>query len=344
MQKPSRVTIKDVALRAGTSAATVSYVLNDVKGRYISPEMRKNVEDAAREMGYVKSLAASRLKGKKMGVVAFLTPQFDNEFFLDIFFAIEQIASQKGYILSVCNTFDDPNYEKTVIQRMNQLWIDACWVIPTHAGMENITYLKDHGIPFVSIERPLVGLDDYDFISSDNFDAAYQMTKHLIEKGHKRIALAYWETRISNLDERLLGYKKALEDHNIPFDELLVKRTENIDLSDGARITEEILAEKSATAIFYSQYVLAEGGVKYLREQNISIPDDISIAVMGGPKWVELSDVKFTHILQPGTAIGERVAEIMFDKLEGNETVYVQEKLLCKLSEGNSVKDLTAVR
>ena len=345
MQK-KRVTIKDIALHAGTSIATVSYVLNNSKDRYIAAEMRKTVKAAAEELGYVKSVAASSLKGKKMGVIAFLTPQFDNHFFLEIFFAVEKEATRKGYVLSVCNTFDDPVYERTIIERMNRLWIDAYIIIPTHRGAENTAYLRTHGIPFVSAERSLDGADDYDFISSDNFGAAYDMTAHLISKGHKRIALAYWDSLISNLNERFAGYKKALADHGLPFDESLIKqtalinRTERLTHAEGARITEEVLQDPTVTAIFYSQYVLAEGGIKYMRKHKIQIPERISVGVLGGPKWVEMPEVSFAHVLQPGTLIGEKAAGVIFARLDGDSSEYIQEKLTCTLCAGDSIRDL----
>ena len=340
MQKVKRTTIKDVALRAGTSIATVSYVLNNSKNRYITSEMRKAVEDAARELGYVKSAVASGLKGKGMGVIAFLTPQFDNHFFLDIFFAIEKVANRKGYVLSVCNTFDDPTYERIVIERMQQLWVDAYVIIPTHKGLENTEYIRTHNIPYVAVERPMDGLSSYNFVSSDNFQASYDMTAHFIKKGHKRIALVYWDTQISNLHERLDGYKQALEDNNLPFDESLVKITPDITHDDGIRITEEIVQDTSVTAIFYSQYILAEGGIKFLRKAKIAIPDQVSIGVLGGPKWVEMSEISFAHMLQPGTAVGNKAAEVIFAELEGSYIGNVQEKLVNELHAGNSIKDL----
>lgn len=340
MQKVKRTTIKDVALRAGTSIATVSYVLNNSKNRYITAEMRKAVEDAARELGYVKSAVASGLKGKGMGVIAFLTPQFDNHFFLDVFFAIEKVANSKGYVLSVCNTFDDPVYEKIVIERMQQLWVDAYVIIPTHKGTENTEYIRAHNIPYVAVERPLDGLDGYNFISSDNFQASYDMTTHFINKGHKRIALVYWDTPITNLYERLDGYRQAMLDNNLPFDEDLVKVTLGITHDDGVRVTKEILEDESITAIFYSQYILAEGGIKFLHKSKIAVPEQISVGVLGGPKWVEMSEKSIAHMLQPGAAVGNKAAGIIFAELEGLQCRNIQEKLVSELNAGNSIKDL----
>ena len=87
-------TLKDVAERAGTTAATVSYVLNGSKKRYISEDMRRRVEEAARELNYVKSSAASSLKGKKRKIIAVLVPQFENQFFTQLILGVERVADQ----------------------------------------------------------------------------------------------------------------------------------------------------------------------------------------------------------------------------------------------------------
>ncbi|MCD8171163.1 MAG: LacI family transcriptional regulator, partial [Clostridiales bacterium] len=98
-------TLKDVAERAGTTAATVSYILNGSTKRYVSEDMRRRVEAAAKELNYVKSSAASSLKGKKRKIIAVLVPQFANQMFTELVLGVERVADRYGYILSICNTF-----------------------------------------------------------------------------------------------------------------------------------------------------------------------------------------------------------------------------------------------
>jgi DNA-binding LacI/PurR family transcriptional regulator len=93
--------------------------------------------------------------------------------------------------------------------------------------------------------------------------------------------------------------------------------------------------------VFYSQYVLAEGGVKFLRQSRIQIPERISVCLLGGPKWVEMSEIRFAHILQPGAAMGQKAADIVFAKLENNSAGHIQEKIESELHVGDSIKDLT---
>ena len=117
-------TLKDVAERAGTTAATVSYILNGSTKRYVSEDMRRRVEAAAKELNYVKSSAASSLKGKKRKIIAVLVPQFANQMFTELVLGVERVADRYGYILSICNTFDDPQRELEIRRMQAQRgWI-----------------------------------------------------------------------------------------------------------------------------------------------------------------------------------------------------------------------------
>jgi len=340
--RAKRTTIKDVAKLAGTSVATVSYVFGNAQNRYITREMRERVVDAARELGYVKNSLASGLKGKNIGIIAVLTPQFENHFFVSIIGAIESIANEKGYVLSTCNTFDDPGRERDLIERMLKLNVDGYLIIPTHLGAENTEQIRAYGIPCVSIERPLDEVTEYDFISSDNFHSTYQLTNEIVARGHKRIALAYWDTPISNLKERLYGYKQSLADAGLDFDPDLVLSA-SITHQEGARVTTRILSDPTITATLYGHYLLAEGGIKYMREEEISIPERMSVALVGRPKWLEMSEMQFAHVSQPSVEIGRVAAEILFDKLQtGNrqKTAGIHKKIPGIVRLGQSIKSL----
>lgn len=127
-------TLKDVAERAGTTAATVSYILNGSTKRYVSEDMRRRVEAAAKELNYVKSSAASSLKGKKRKIIAVLVPQFANQMFTELVLGVERVADRYGYILSICNTFDDPQRELEIIRRMQAQRVDGYIITPSRDG------------------------------------------------------------------------------------------------------------------------------------------------------------------------------------------------------------------
>ena len=162
-------TLKDVAKLAGTTASTVSYVLSGKEGRYISQDMRQRVMKAVEQTGYVKSSAASSLKGKKRGIIAVLVPQFSNQYFTRMILAIEAEVEKEEYILTICNTFDDPKRENNIINRMLQHRVDGYILIPTVQGCENTRKLRKMDVPMVITDRPLETETDYDFVTTDNY-------------------------------------------------------------------------------------------------------------------------------------------------------------------------------
>ena len=337
-------TIKDIAELAGTTAATVSYVLNGTGNRYISDKLRERVKEAASSLNYIKSSAASSLKGKKTNVIAVLSPQYENHFFASIFAAIERTAAEQGYVLTTLNTFDDPQRELKALDNMLRLRVDGFVIIPTIGGGNNTESIRSHNVPCVVVERPLVGIADgkYDFISSDNLGASYTLTRHSLEHGHKRIALAYWESEIVsnifNLRDRRQGYVNAMQEQGL-YDPRLVFEGD-ITRAEGERITEAIIKDKSITSIVYAHYILAEGGIQYLRKNRLRVPDDISISILGAPAWMDMVETDFTHIIQPGERLGREAVEILCARINGDDGKKVVITIQPTLHIGKSVNKI----
>ena len=338
-------TIKDVAEMAQTSTATVSYILNGISSkRYISDELRQRVVHAAKTLGYVKFGAASSLKGKNTDVIAVLSPQYENHFFAGIFSAVERAAYEQGYVLAVLNTFDDTEREKKAINQMIQLRVDGFLIIPTIEGGNNTASVREHNVPCVSVERPLVGVEDgaYDFVASDNFGAVYSLTKHSLELGHKRIALACWDSEITrliyNLEDRRKGYIRAMQEQGL-YDSGLIHAGE-ITWEEGARLTSQILEDKTVTSIVYGHYTLAEGGIQYMKKKKIKVPRDVSVSLLGSPKWAEITDVDYTRVIQPSESLGSESVEILLSRINGNASDNITKIFSTKLHVGESVASL----
>ena len=172
------VTLKDVAEKAGTTVGTVSYVLNNKKGRYISDDLRQRVLVAASELNYIKCNGASSLKGMDRKLIGILIPQFENQFFTRICLAAEEVFVQHGYDLIICDTFDEPGREKAIIHRLLSQRVDGIIITPTVDGAENTKIARDVGMNMVVVDRPLEGLEglpitmDADLRADDTSGAA----------------------------------------------------------------------------------------------------------------------------------------------------------------------------
>ncbi|WP_101909324.1 LacI family DNA-binding transcriptional regulator [Marasmitruncus massiliensis] len=334
-------TLKDVAKRAGTTAATVSYVLNNSKKRYISEEMRRRVEEAARDLHYVKSSAASSLRGKKRKIIAVLVPQFQNQLFTQIMLSIENVADSFGYILSICNTFDDPEREAEIIDRMQAQRVDGYIITPTARGGENTRQIRQMGVPLVVVDRSLDIDEEYFWVSSQNYESIQLAMDQFLQCGHRRIAYIGWNADFGGLQMRQKAYRDALEAAGIPEEDGIIYNGQFTE-EDGARLTEQALREHpDATALLYAYNIQARGGVQYLAKNHILPGKDISVIIVGSPDWARTGSNDFTCVDLGGIGLGRMAAEMLFRIIESEKPIRPHTRIQsCSLMEGSSVYKL----
>ncbi len=334
-------TLKDVAKLAGTTAATVSYVLSEKEGRYISQDMRARVLKAVEETGYVKSSAASSLKGKKRGIIAVLVPQFSNQFFTRMILAIEAEVEKEGYVLSICNTFDEPGREMDIINRMLQHRVDGYILIPTVRGAKNTEKLRQMDVPIVVADRPLEGETGYHLVTTDNYQCSCLATEHLLEKGHRRIAYIDWESGIADLERRRQAFLDTALKAGISGSETVIL-SGGFSEEDGYAMTDRLLEEhKEITAIFYGYNIQAKGGVNCLTERGRRIGEDISVILIGSPEWAVVGENCFTHIEQKEYELGRSAARLLLDTINGTKKKEKEEiRLKGSLWKGTSVAEI----
>lgn len=342
MPKPNPyATLKDVAQRAGTTAATVSYVLSNSKKRYVSEDMRVRVEMAARELNYVKSSAASSLRGKKRKIVAVLVPQFRNQFFTQLVLSIETVADRFGYILSICNTFDDPQREAEIINRMQAQRVDGYIITPTARGGENTSQIRQLGIPLVVVDRSLDIEEPYSWVSSQNYESIMCAMELLLLNGHRKIAYVGWNADFGGLGEREQAYRDMLHMADVsPKDQIIYNG--DFTEEDGERLTAQALHEHpDVTALLYAYNVQARGGVQYLAKQKLTPGKDISVVIVGAPDWARTGANDFCCVDLGGDGLGRMAAEILFQIIETEQAQAPRTQIqLCSLIEGSSVYKL----
>lgn len=336
------VTLKDVAERAGTTASTVSYVLNKKPGRYVSAEMRERVLKAADDLHYIKSSTASALKGKRRYLVSILVPQFTNQLFNRIIVAADRKLMEAGYNLLISNTDDDPEKEKDVFLRMIGQRVDGVILVPSVKGTENTDLLRQLGIPYVVLDRHLYGLDaPYARVCTDNHALGYKAAKCLLDRGHVRIGFVDWASGMPDIDLRRKGVEDAMKDAGVDPGNLLVESTA-LDALSGRAATERILAHDPAvTAIIYGFNLQAVGGVDHLARKGYRIPQDLSVVLIGSPAWATTGYNRFTHVDMGDFEMGRKAADLLLRQIEGESGAHdaqiIQES---HLVEAGSVMDL----
>ena len=329
------VTIKDVALKAGTSIATVSYVFSN-RERYLRAELRERVLQAAREIGYVKNAAASSIKGKRRGLLAVVVAQFGNTFFTRMCVEIVSIARQEGYVVTLCNSDEDAQQERLILERLVAQRIDGCILSPALSSEDNTAVLRHHRIPFVILERSFPEhFAPHHFVGHDNFQSGYLATQHLLEAGHRRIAFSGWNSPIPNVRERIDGYRAALRDYGVDSAQELVLTGE---LSEAAgRKMAADLVSMNVTAAVLGQHDTAKGVLQHFQDHAIRWPEAISLVVIGTPEWVGILRPRLTCIQRPEHQMAAGAARLLLDNIKNPELKLARQLYTCTVAEGESV-------
>lgn len=334
-------TIKEVAKRARTSIATVSYVLNN-KDRYLRAELRERVLQAADELGYVKNAMASSLKGKRRGILAVLVPQFGNNFFTRICVEVEAIAREAGFVVTICNSDENPAQERSILDRLLSQRIDGCILSPALSKSDNALLLDRHQVPRVILERTLAdGTPEHDFVGHDNFQSGHMATRKLIEAGHRNIAFIGWNSPIPNIHDRRDGYLAALRESGLtPSSEWVVmdELTTEAGYRAGRRLP---ICEISALVIAH-HHEMAKGTLLALQERGVRWPDDISLVLIGTPEWHDLLRPSLACIQRPEAEMGRMAAVLLLQKIGDPERREPRHILPVTFLEGGSIRTISS--
>lgn len=311
-------TIKDVAKLAGVSIATVSHVIN--KTRYVSPDLVKHVEEAIEQTGYRISRKSLNIQQSKMPSIAFLVPDISSNVFSEMTRTIEEYLNDKGYALIVLSCNESIEREQKYIKfLLNEERIKGILIAPTTQDKKDIEELIESKIPCVFIDRHIDGVQSPAIIS-DNVGGIYSATTHLIKSGHERIALALWCGKISTTLERIEGYKKALSEYNVPFDDDLVAIVSGQEHEKENVFYKFWMMPHKPTAIICGNNKFSLEALKFANEFGIDCPKDLSIIGYGDYDWSPILNPPLTTISQSSEKMGKKSIELLLQQIdEGNE-------------------------
>ena len=343
-------TIKDVARLANTSTATVSYVLSGNTDRLISLELRDRVLDAAEELHYTKSAVASSLRVNRRGLVFLLIPQFSNIYFTRACESLEDVIIANDFLPMICDTREDPERERKLIENAVAQRADGIILGPTSSGWKNTAILRKLNIPYVVVGRGISPDKDSQeendayFVGDDSYQAGFLAGRCFARNGHRRIGVIEWNGAVSSAMDRSMGFYEGIRRQLQNGGSLEVESSDVLSTEEGYRLTRELLQRTRPTALFFGYHSYAQGGVRYLAEMGLSVPEDISVIMVGTPDWAQFSSPKYHTIYQSENWVGSTAGRILMAQLQGEESPLLAKKRYicpCQLIEGNSVKDLT---
>ncbi|WP_078431633.1 LacI family DNA-binding transcriptional regulator [Metabacillus halosaccharovorans] len=309
-------TIYDVAKEAGVAISTVSKVLNNTGS--IGEKTRKKVEETMHKLNYQPSVVAS--VKKRIQTIGLLIPDIADPFMAEITRTIEDHGRKFGFSLIICSTDNDLEKEMEYVSILKKKYIDGI-IIAT--GLKNTGALNEilnNEIPVALLSREVPSLAVNTVVVND-FLGAFKATTYLIKLGHQRIAMItediYFPVTISRLD----GYKQALEQAGIPYNENLVA-INNTSFNDALDSTEKLLKfSEPPTAIFASTEPLAIGAMQGVRESGLDIPKDISIVGFDNSILAKMCYPPLTTVSQPIYEMGKKVIELLVEEIKNPKQV-----------------------
>ncbi len=337
-------TIKDVASRAGVSVGTVSNVLSG--SATVTDDLRSRVEAAIAELDYRPNLIARSLKKRQTNTLGMIISDIVNPFFPEMVRGAEDAAAAAGYILTTFNTDDRVERERQVFELLRSRRVDGLLLVVAlvRGDLSHVHQAVEEGLPIVCLDRRPEGLD-LDSVTADNAGGVRQCIEHLIERGHRRIAVITGGQGKYITQVRLDGYLEAMVAAGLPLDPNLI-RDGNFRRESGFAIAKELLSGPNPpTAIFSCNFMMNLGVVQAVEELGLESPRDIALATFDRLKLAEAFRPHMTSVEQPSYEIGAQGTRLLIDRiqnpLEGAPSMHIQLPTQLRIAESSSSR-LTA--
>lgn len=304
------VTMDDVASRAGVSTSTVSHVLNGT--RKVSPATVQAVQRAIQALGYIPNTLARSLARSSTNTLGVAISALSNHYFSETVHAIETECAKHGYMMLFVDTHDDPEQELRVVTALHHRRVDGIVLAPSNGSMA-LAYLQANEIPAVLVDR-MMG-EHFDQVGVENAQPTQALIEHLIAHGHRRIGFIAGRAGFSTTDERVAGYKAALQAAGLVFDpQLLVDGGSNTEPARQATVQLLGLAAPP-TAIMAGNNLMTLGAMQALREAQIEVPGQMALVGFDDFDWADLFVPRLSLIAQPVKALGARAVELLLQRM-----------------------------
>lgn len=342
-----RVTVRDIAKVAGVSVASVSNVLNGVDK--VSEETRERIIQVMLDLDYHPNLVARSLSKRKSDMIGLLLPITDegpsstslllrdNPFYGELLSGVEAKASEYGYDVLIKGIRSGESCRDWILKRN----LDGAIFLGNYSEVLS-EEMQGLGKRLVLVDCYDEGTQIHSTIGIDDENGGYLAAKHLLENGHRKIALVASNVNLDGpIRRRYLGFKKAMEEFGITqTDDLIV--LDELSFDGGYRIGKKLLKRNDITAVFAVGDVMAFGILKAMYEVGKQIPEDLSIVGFDNTKGCEYSKPALTSVDQPVYDRGRMAVEALAAAIKEENPTLTHKTLPVSLKIRNSVAPLAA--
>ncbi len=326
-------TIYDIAKEAGVSIATVSRVFNNSAN--VSEKSKLKVLTIADKLGYHPQAFAQGLASRRSNTVMIVVPVISNYFFMEVLGGIQDKLSEINYELSIFNISPKKDIEEQVQHVLKRRWAEGYLFVSVHLNDESWQKLQKYNVPITLVDEHYEGFDS---VSVDNAQGAYRAAKSFFEQGYTKVAMLSALETSKPIQDRIKGYKRALQEFDIPFDEGLIVKGDTMNRDGfteraGYEAMIKILTTESAPeACFCASDIQAVGALKAMQDTGKHIPiigyDDIELA-----EYMGLSTIR-----QPMREMGFFATQNLIDRMNNpdkavSQTIYTPELIVRSSTE-----------
>lgn len=311
--------MQDVAREAGVSTATVSRVLAGFKGA-TSDETAKRVRDVAASLGYVVNSVAASLRKERSSSVGLILADVANPFFGSLASGVEQTLTSQGFSVLLASSGNDADEEQRLLRLMAEKQVDAVIIASSAASGAHINEAIARGMRIVLVDSELPDVDA-DTVVVDNQAAARSAIEHLLDLGHRQIAIVTGQLQASFDRERLAGYQQALAGRGL---KPLKKLTLGGDSSyEGGRtaVAQLLRKQPGVTAIFASNNLMSMGAITAVLEAGLRLPEDISLVGFDDMEWYPIFKPAISAVAQPAYQLGQVAAQRLLERFAADSVL-----------------------
>ena len=320
-------TIAEIAKLAGVSKTAVSMVINGRGAEYrISEKTQQRILDIVREKNFTPNQVARGFRLQKTQTIGLIVPDSTNWFFSQISHEIEVFARNNNYQVLIACSDDDEKTEYAVINNLHARRIDGL-IIASVMKKEQVTSdIIGLNIPVVYIDRRIES-DNVSWVASDNYQGAYKLVDHMCKQHKSEICYLGGLQNISTSINRLRGYRKALEDNNIPYRPDLVFQ-KDYTIASGYELAKNMYAKLNGppASFFTASLTLLDGALKFVMEKHGHIPNSIQIGTYDDHPFLDYMSVKICSVKQNTNQIAQAATGMIFDAVAGKPSI--QQKII----------------
>ena len=320
-------TVSDVAARAGVAPATVSNVITG--RRPVAEALRIRVHEAIDVLGYKTNQVAASLRLKQTRSIGIVVPDLTNPFFAALVRHVEELAAESDFQILLVGSNETASQEAKRIRALISRRIDGLIIAPTQDNVSEIVVATDGRVPVVLVDRA-IGAKGFDTIAADNVEAGYSGCRHLIELGHKHIAILETASALANINDRAIGYRKAMAEAGLAAHGRIIDGGLTIESCRQA-IEPVLRAKQRPTAIFATAYVATLGTIKAIRAIDLNFPQDISLLGFDDFDWMTALRPYVSTIRQPVQELAINAWNLLHARIAGEVQGHLQVRLPCSL-------------